>query len=497
MSSTGSVEVANGLVDDFDSTSDTGGLGGHPKGLTVVFFTEMWERFSYYGMRAILMLYMVAKASEGGLGLDMPHAAEIYGNYTMGVYLGCIPGGFIADRFLGQRLSILIGGVVIAIGHFTLAFKSMESFFAGLWLIILGTGLLKPNMSTLVGKLYSRNDSRRDGGFSIYYMGINIGAALSPIVCGFLAQSQDFKNWMKGMNMDPLDSWHWGFAAAGVGMTFGLVQFLLQQKSLGNAGLSPNKKQAKNTAIEPDAPGPGAVEAGAAVEDALRNGGVNSAKEEPFTKEDWMKLGALAILFVFTILFWAVYEQGGSSLNVFADRLTDCQIFGYAFPSSWFQSEQAIFVILLAPVFAWLWVWLKEKEPSSPAKFAWGLAMLALGIGIMVPASMLAAHAKVGIFWLTACYLLQTVGELCLSPVGLSTVTKLAPRRIAAMTMGIWFLGPSLGNKFAGMMAGFFDDKNTDSLIRLYGGMFILCAIAALILVLLCKKVRQLMVDVK
>ncbi|MBX9686818.1 MAG: peptide MFS transporter [Candidatus Obscuribacterales bacterium] len=479
MSSSGSLSMALDH-EEIDSQLDTGGIGGHPAGLTVLFFTEMWERFSYYGMRAILILYMVALPLEGGLGFDMKKASAIYGFYTMSVYLGCIPGGFIADRFLGQKRSILIGGSIIALGHFTLAFKTMETFYGGLALIILGTGLLKPNMSTLVGKLYSKNDHRRDGGFSIYYMGINIGAAISPIVCGFLAQANEFKGWLKSMNLDPLDSWHWGFAAAGVGMTLGLLHFLVQQKSIANVGNVPQKEKSQQ---ESEAP--------------LDQKSEKSSGGLLFSKVEWMKLGALGILFVFTILFWAVFEQGGSSLNVFADKLTDCSIFGHQFPSSWFQSVQAIFVIVLAPIFSWLWIKLGDKEPSSPAKFAYGLALLAAGIGIMVPASMLAAQHKVGLFWLSACYFLQTLGELCLSPVGLSTVTKLAPRRIAAMTMGIWFLGPSFGNYFAGQMAGFFNEKDINSLVYLYGGMAGLCLSAVVILVLLTGQVRKLMVDVK
>lgn len=475
------------LADEVNSLQDKGGLGGHPSGLTVLFFTEMWERFSYYGMRAILLLYMVAAPSAGGLGFSMPQGSDIYGTYTMAVYLGAIPGGFISDRFLGHRNAILLGGIIIALGHFSLAFKSMPFFYLGLGLIVLGTGLLKPNMSTMVGKLYSKNDHRRDAGFSIYYMGINIGAALSPLVCGFLAQSTQFKDWMQSMHMDPNDSWHWGFAAAGVGMTLGLIQFMLQQKSLGAAGLAPPKKKE-----------PAAQLASVQGESQHESVSDKATVDEPLTKTDWMKLAALAILFVFTVMFWAVYEQGGSSLNVFADKLTDCQLFGFSFPSSWFQSEQAFFVIILAPVFSWLWMNLGEKEPSSPAKFAWGLALLAIGTGVMVPASMLATHGhKVGVIWLTACYFLQTTGELCLSPVGLSTVTKLAPRKIAAMIMGCWFLANALANKVAGYLAGFFNENDTNSLVTLYGGMAGVGILAAFVLVMLTPKVRQLMGDVK
>lgn len=465
-----------------DSLSDTGGLGGHPSGLTTLFFTEMWERFSYYGMRAILILYMAAPPALGGLGFTTQASAEIYGSYTMAVYLGAIPGGFISDRFLGNRNAILLGGIIIALGHFCLAFRSLSCFYGGLLLIVLGTGLLKPNMSTMVGKLYSINDHRRDAGFSIYYMGINLGAFLAPLVCGYLAQDEHFKSFLESLHFDARDSWHWGFGAAGVGMTFGLIQFLLQSKRLGSIGAIPVKVRS----------------AGAAETDAQSNNNSKAAHEvEALSSRDWLKLAALAVLFSFTVLFWTVYEQGGSSLNLFADKLTECVLFGIKFPSSWFQALQPLMVIFLAPVFSWLWMRLGEREPSSPAKFVWGLALLAAGTAVMVPASMLAGDGKVGVVWLTSCYLLQTLGELCLSPVGLSTVTKLAPRKIAAMIMGFWFLANAIANKVAGYLAGFFNENDVSSLVGLYGGMATAAAAGALILVFLTPSVRKLMGDVK
>lgn len=450
---------------------DTGGLGGHPKGLTTLFFTEMWERFSYYGMRAILVLYMVAEPAQGGLGFSMQKASLIYGAYTMLVYMMSIPGGFIADRYLGSRLSVLIGGAVIAIGHFCLAFPALEPFFLGLFLIVLGTGLLKPNISTMLGCFYSAKDPRRDAGFSIFYMGINIGAALSPLVCGFLAQSQEFKNWLSSIGLEPTSSWHWGFAAAGVGMCLGLTHFILQRQRLGDTGNSPAKR------IKTDAE--------------------TKTKDIPLTPDEWKRLGALGVLFFFTMLFWAVYEQGGSSLNLFADRLSKNEIFGWQFPSSWYQSLQAVFVILLAPFFSWLWVKLGKYEPSSPAKFAYGLFFLGTGIALMVPASLLAASGKVSPLWLTAVYFFQVTGELCLSPVGLSTVTKLAPAKIQAMTMGIWFLAASLGNMLAGYLGSFFDAHNSDSLVTLYGGTTLTVFVCFGLLVALTPTVRKLMVGVK
>ncbi|MBC7999388.1 MAG: peptide MFS transporter, partial [Leptolyngbya sp.] len=427
--------------------SQSGGFGlfaGHPKGLPTLFFTEMWERFSYYGMRALLVLYMVALPTDGGLGFDNKNAGEIYGTYTMMVYMMSIPGGFVADRFLGRKLSILIGGSIIALGHFTLAFANLYTFYGGLVLIIIGTGMLKPNMSTLLGTLYGPDDHRRDAGFSIYYMGINIGATLAPLVCGFLAQSNEFKAWLQSMNLDPHSSWHWGFAAAGVGMIFGLVNFVICRDRLVGVGDRPIKLPVAASATA-EVPGPGAA-AAAQLEleiDLEKSSGATppgetapdetapgeTAKIEPpksgkLTPEELKRIGAIAVLFCFNILFWAIYEQGGSSLNLFADKLTDCRINGWAFPSTWLQSLQAAFVIILAPMFSWLWVKLGDKDPSSPTKFAIGLTFLGLGIGLMVPAATLAQQGKVSPLWLIMVYLFQVIGEMCLSPVGLSTVTK-------------------------------------------------------------------------
>ncbi|HEY9788349.1 MAG TPA: peptide MFS transporter [Candidatus Obscuribacterales bacterium] len=451
-----------------DASLDRSGLFGHPRGLTTLFFTELWERFSYYGMRAILVLYMVAPPAQGGLGFDTRLAATIYGVYTMSVYLTSIPGGLIADRLLGARLCILLGGIIIACGHFTLAFPSLFAFYGGLLLIVLGTGLLKPNISSMLGTLYGKDDDRRDGGFSIFYMGINIGAALSPLVCGYLAQSPQFKGWLQSIGMDPNASWHFGFAAAGVGMIIGLTHYLAQYNHIVNAGNKPLERKTERAANEP-----------------------------PLTIEEWKRVGAIACLFVFNILFWAVYEQGGSSLNLFADKLTRNEILGIEFPSSWFQSVPAVYCIVLAPVFSWLWIAMGKKQPSSPAKFSIGLFLLAAGIALMVPASLLAASGKVSPMWLVVAYFLQVVGEMCLSPVGLSTVTKLAPQRFQSSTMGLWMVGMGLGNLLAGFMAGFFDETNTNALIGLFGFMGVFTCAAAAVLYLLTPTVRKLMSGVK
>jgi POT family proton-dependent oligopeptide transporter len=442
---------------------------GHPAGLVTLFFTEMWERFSYYGMRAILVLYMVAPLAAGGMNFDVRTAATVYGAYTMAVYMTSIPGGLVADRILGCRKAILIGGCVIALGHFSLAVPALPFFIAGLVLIVLGTGLLKPNISAMVGQLYPPGDNRRDAGFSIFYMGINLGAALSPLVCGFLAQHPAFKQWLHSVGLPAEASWHFGFAAAGVGMLIGLAHLVWQRKLLDGIGDKPNVAPKQVEELAEPAPKAG------------------------LTKQEMHRLGAIAILFVFNILFWAVYEQGGSSLNLFADKLTRNEVFGMPFPSSWFQSVPALFVILLAPVISEVWMKLGDRQPTSPTKFSIGLLLLGAGIALAVPATVLSAHGLVSPLWLVGVYFLQTVGELCLSPVGLSTVTKLAPARFVGMTMGVWFVSMSLGNALAGYLAGFFDETNVNALVMLFGGMGAVCALAALILFAARPYVQRLM----
>jgi POT family proton-dependent oligopeptide transporter len=460
-------------------------FAGHPRGLVNLFCTEMWERFSYYGMRAILVLYMVAAVSEGGLGMSNKEAGGIYGFYTMCVYLSALPGGFIGDRFLGARKAVLIGGIIIALGHFTIAVPSIHTLYAGMAMIVLGTGLLKPNMSTMVGMLYKTGDTRRDAGFSIFYMGVNIGAMLAPLVCGFLAQGAEFKAWLTTIGMPPHVSWHWGFGAAGVGMVFGLLFYVLQGKMLGDAGLRPSGKK-EIAASE------------AAATSAASDASNDAPKlESGLTKEEISRIGAIAVLFVFNILFWAIYEQGGSSLNLFATNCTDCSIFGWKFPSSWLQTFQASFVIIFAPVFSWLWIKLGEKQPVAPAKFAIGILLLGLGITLMVPASMLAAQGLVSPWWLVCVYLLEVLGELCLSPVGLSTVTKLAPARYVALTMGAWYTSISMGNFVAGQLSGFFDEKNVSGMTTLFGSMGGAAIVAAILMACMVPLVKKLMGTVR
>jgi len=467
---------------------DRGGIAGHPRGLTTLFLTEFWERFSYYGMRAILFLFMVASTEVGGLGFDTEKAAWIYGLYTGSVYLTAIPGGFVADRLLGLRRAVLVGGILIAAGHYTLAFHGLSTFYGGLILIVLGTGLLKPNISSMVGKLYAPDDDRRDAGFSIFYMGINLGAFVSPFLCGYLGQRI---------------GWHWGFGAAGVGMTLGLLQYVLGGTRLGTVGFlrEPPKEAGKLWLLVAFAVallGTALILSGqyrdylivgsAAVLFAwlLLKGAENSIERK--------RIAAIALLFIFATLFWAGFEQAGSSLTLFADRITHNQFFGH--PSSWFQSVEPFFVITLAPVFAWLWVRLGSRQPSSPGKFAIALSLLSVSFFLVALASMLfeQQQVKVSPWWLVGVYFLHALGELSLSPVGLSMVTKLAPARILGFIMGIWFLTNALGNFLAGSVAGFFDRL---PLPQLFGAVGLVSLAATFVLALLVKPIRGLMSGVR
>jgi proton-dependent oligopeptide transporter, POT family len=480
---------------------------GHPRGLSTLFFTEMWERFSYYGMRALLILFMTAPLATGGLGFDTASAGAVYGLYVSMVYLMTLPGGWIADRLIGQRRAVLYGGIVIALGHFSMAFPTLTTFYLGLFLIVIGTGLLKGNVSVIVGQLYRKGDHRRDAGFSIFYMGINLGAFVAPLVCGYLGQEI---------------SWHLGFGAAGVGMTLGVVQYVLGSKYLGQAGLHP---------APPSSPEAGQqlkmrvtvlavllVAATAAFGLAMYTGllgiTVNQVADTAgylllvatvvffawlFFGGDWTpaerrQLYAIGILFVAATLFWSVFEQAGSTLNLFADRDTRTELLGWPFPSSWFQSLNPLYIIALAPVFAWLWVRLGSREPSTAAKFAVGLIFVGAGFAILVVAARLSQQGiQVSPMWLVATYLLHTIGELTLSPVGLSAMTKLAPARIAGLMMGVWFLAASVGNFVAGRLSGFYEAMPLPSL---FGTVGLFAIVAGLIMFALVPWMKRLMGEV-
>ncbi len=457
----------------------------------------MWERFSYYGMRALLILFMVASVAKGGLGFPASRAGAVYGLYTGMVYLAAVPGGWIADRIIGQRLAVLVGGIVIALGHFAMAMPRTETFYLGLALIVVGTGLLKPNISTMVGALYRPEDHRRDAGFSIFYVGINIGAFASPLVCGYL-----------GENIN----WHYGFGAAGVGMTLGLIQYVAGGRFLGRAGLDASGTEGDRRLYHRVLIG-AAVLIGVVGAVAL-SGAVSIPVERisdafgvvlmivvvalfgyllgssQFTASDKRRFGAILVLFVAATLFWTAYEQAGSTLNLFAEDNTNLHAWDFhwwgLFRASYFQSFNSFFIFLLAPVFAWLWVRLGSREPSSTAKFSWGLLFVGLGFAVLIPVSTL--H-NVSPWWLTLTYLLHTIGEMCLSPVGLSAMTKLAPARTTGMMMGAWFLADSIGNFVGGRIASHFE---TFPLPLMFGGVAAACAVLAVILLFLIRPMKHL-----
>ena len=476
---------------------------GHPRGLSTLFFTEMWERFSYYGMRGILILFLVASAQTGGFGLTDRTAAAIYGLYTGFVYLMALPGGWVADRILGQRNAVFVGGCIIAAGHFSMAIPTVPSFYAGLVLIVIGTGLLKPNVSSMVGDLYPPGSPRRDAGFSVFYSGINVGALAGPLVCGFLGEKVN---------------WHLGFSAAGIGMVFGLIQYRFGGKYLGNAGL----RAAREKSAGPDGSAVRNLLIGSAVVVgvvilalALQAAGVvkldlyGVAKGTGyfmlglaivyfsalllFTKLSGAEKKRIAVIFVFfmaAVLFWAGFEQAGSSMNLFTDRLMNRDLFGKTIPTSWFQSVNSIFLIILAPVFGALWIKLGRRQPSTAAKMGYGLLFLAAGFLLLAWAASIAVNGvKVGMMWMIMTYLLHTAGELCLSPVGLSSVTKLAPRKLGGQLMGTWFMGTALGNLIAGLAAGGFEGM---SVSQLFAAVAKVTGVAGLVLLVFAKPIRRL-----
>lgn len=504
---------------------------GHPKGLMTLFFTEMWERFSYYGMRALLILFMTTAVVEGGLGFDDKTSGAIYGLYTMGVYLLALPGGWFADRLFGLKKSVWYGGIIIALGHFTMALPGIfnllgaslevkdslsaldtNSFFMGLILIVLGTGLLKPNISSIVGQLYPAGSSKRDAGFSIFYMGINIGALIAPIACSTMATFD----------------WHLGFGLAGLGMIFGLVQYKMTSKSLEGYGeevpvlteedVQEREKLKKillgigtifllvlavlflgyipvNVSALAGASGTIiAVVAFVYLGYVILFGGL--------TSDDRKKVGVIAILFLFSALFWSGFEQAGSTLNLFAERFTNRSFLGMEIPAGYFQSINSMFIIIFAPFFGALWVWLGRRnlEPSSPLKFAMGLLLLGLGFLVMYFAAKIAASGDLAApTWLIFTYMLHTFGELSLSPVGLSLVTKLAPAKYGGQMMGIWFLSVSLGNLFAGLIAGEASGGTEEALAQMPDQywMIVMTAVGGgLLLLLLSKPIRKLMGNV-
>ena len=480
-------------------------FAGQPAGLRQLFFTELWERFSYYGMRALLTLFMVAPIAEGGLALSTADAGRVYGNYTMAVYMLSIPGGFIADRILGARRSVLLGGWIIALGHYALAIPALPAFYTGLVLIALGTGLFKPNISGLVGALYSPGDARRDAGFSVFYMGINIGAFIAPFITGFLAQSATFKGMLSSAGFDPASSWHWGFAAAGVGMTISMLLFMRSSHTLDDPVPLAERLEGRNGLMRDGALMSGltiVLLALALASDlpgwqwlrwmflVLPLSGIAWCLYQG--SEDHRRLAAIGVLFMAAMVFFAIFEQMGSSMALFADRLTDNSVLGVAFPSAFWQAVNPIFVILLAPLFALAWLRLGSRQPSAPVKFALGLALVALSFAWMVPAAKLAIEGKISPVWLMGLFFLQTAGELLLSPVGLSTMTKLAPARMTGLVLGLWFLATAFGNKLAGVLGGSFTADDPAALVAFFVTQAVWVAVAAGLMFLLAPWVKRL-----
>jgi len=482
----------------------------HPRGLYVLFFTEMWERFSYYGMRALLVLFLVAEVQKGGMGLSIKVATAVYGLYTAGAYLAALPGGWIADRLLGARRAVWYGGLLIAAGQFMLAAPVAQTFYPGLIVLALGTGLLKPNVSAIVGQLYPEGGSRRDAGFTLFYMGINLGAFLGPLACSALGEKVQ---------------WRYGFAAAGMGMVLGLLQYRLSASHLGDAGLRPASTQDQAARrkewsflglglavivvltglglcgvlpFDPIFLANGAifVIAATAVLYFLYLflwGGLDAAGR--------MRLGVVAILFLSSMVFWVGLEQAGSSLNLFAKDYTVRTVAGLGFevPAGWLQSLGAIFVILMAPPMAALWLALARRRLDPPLAVKFGLGLLLLGAGFLVmaaAATVVAGGQMVLPTWLVFTYLLHSIGELALSPVGLSSVTKLAPQRLVGQMMGLWFLATSLGNLIAGRIAGVLSTGGPDQMPARYLQIVLAAGACGAIMLLLTAPMKRLMANV-
>ena len=478
---------------------------GHPRGLSTLFFTEMWERFSYYGMRALLVLFMTDVVANGGLGLTDVTATAIYGLYTFAVYAVALPGGWIADRLLGQRRAVLWGGIVIAAGHFTLAIPTTTAFYVGLVVIVLGTGLLKPNVSAIVADLYPEGGARRDAGFSVFYMGINVGGLAGPLICGFLGESIN---------------WHLGFSAAGIGMALGVVQYVVGWRHLGDAGNLRAQPEQRVKAARMFWSGI-AVTVGILIAlVVLQSGGViefsflNVAQGTGLiitvvvvlyfaylftfgglTSEETKRVAVIPLLFVAAAVFWSGFEQAGSSMNLFAERLTDRTLFGWEAPASWLQSINPLFIVVLAPLFGSLWITLASRNPSIPVKFALGLVQLGVGFFVLAWGSTFTGEGElVSPVWLVVTYFFHTTGELCLSPVGLSSITKLSPKRFVGQMMGIWFMAAALGNLMAGLVAGMIQSL---PLPQLFGTVGSIVVGTGILLLVVSGPVRRLTGDIK
>jgi proton-dependent oligopeptide transporter, POT family len=442
---------------------DIEGKGGkHPMGLYLLFLTEMWERFSFYGMKALLVLYLVSETAGGGLGWSAARAGQLYGIYTGLVYVTMLVGGVLADKYLGFRKAILIGGILMALGHGSLAVEAMPMFYLGLGLLIIGNGFFKPNISSMVGLLYPPGSPLKDSAYTIFYMGINLGAFFGALVCGYLGETY---------------GWHYGFGVAGVGMVLGLLVFYFGQSLLGGVGLKPVKEVKEKIEVK-----------------------------EPLTQVEKQRIYVIFILSFFSILFWLAFEQAGSSLNIFAYRYTNRQLgfIDFEVPATWFQSVNAFFIFMLAPLFSVLWLKLRNvgKNPAGPVKFALGLFFLSLGfLALVIGASAIpqgAETASVSMVWLILAYLLHTIGELCLSPVGLSFVNKLSPVKLVGAMFGVWFLASAIGNYVGGALAGLIEHiAATQSMSAFFMIFVVTAAISGFVLLLLSPVLKKWMHGIK
>jgi POT family proton-dependent oligopeptide transporter len=481
---------------------------GHPRGLATLFFTEMWERFTYYGMRAILVLFLVAAVSTGGFGINDRTATAIYGLYTASAYLAALPGGWIADRLIGAQRAVLAGGVAIALGNAMLAMSSSpRGFYIGLVIVVLGVGLLKPNVSAIVADLYPEGGARLDAGFTVFYMGINVGGFLGPLVTGWALVHFGARA---------------GFAAASFFMAVGVAQFYLTRRHLGTAGAyAASAARGRQWLYLWIAVGCAALALAAVSIGWIPVNAVALAQGATYaivamavlyflyyflaaglTAEEKKRGVVLVVLFMGSALFFSGYEQAGSSLNLFAQRYTDRALgwFDFVIPAGWFQSLNSLFIFIFAPFFAWLWVALARRNlnPSAPAKFAIGLMLMGSGFLVMAAAAaIVASGSKVLPYWLIMTYLLHTFGELCLSPVGLSYYTKLTPRRFVGQMMGMWFLGLSLGNLVAGLIAGEFDATNVPAMPGQYMRIVYFAMGLGAVLLLISRPVKKLMGNVQ
>ncbi|MEU9418500.1 oligopeptide:H+ symporter [Streptomyces sp. NPDC048272] len=492
--------MASSLTKDSASTGEKTFLG-HPTGLAFLFMTEMWERYSFYGMRALLVLYLATNVADGGLGMNDATAVAIYSVYNAMVYLLALPGGWLGDRLWGARKAVAVAGVVIMVGHFLLAVPATISFFIGLALIAAGSGVLKANISTMVGQLYTdKNDPRRDGGFTIFYMGINLGAFVAPLTIGWVGQEVN---------------WHIGFAMAGVGMALGLACYFFGFRYLNpvsNQVPSPLSAEEKSSVLRKGLIWLGVAAAAYAIIGLAGIFTINYAlwpltiaglvlptwailrikRDKDLSQVERSRMSAYVWFFAAAAIFWAIYDQTGSTLSLFAKNNTESSLFGFDFPESWFQSLNPLFVMALAPIFAWVWVALnrRSKEPSTLAKFSFALVVIGVSFGIMMLAQGLAADGKVSPMWLVSVYFIQTVGELCLSPVGLSLTTKLAPQKYASQMMGVFFLAVTAGDSAIALLQLIGAPTDTQGWFASQGALAILAGIA---IYMYRKKVQPLM----